>query len=442
MIENFLLYVAAFVVVLAPLVFIHELGHFLAAKSFGVGVPVFSLGFGPRLFGFDRGGTDYRVSAIPLGGYVRMRGDESDETRTGAADEFLSRPRWQRFVVYVAGPAFNVVLAFLVLWLYFGLYGKPVTPEIYPTIVEVAEGSTAEAAGLERGERIISIAGRDVKSPETMLDAFLMQVRLAPNTVVPITVERDGARRTVRLPTGEDPEDGSGAPGLMFSWGSDKPPVIEQVLPGEPAEAAGLEPGDVVVAAGGRRPVGHLELRMMLMDSPGKPVPLTVRRGDDEVELSVTPRTREDGTGLIGVQFESTVEIRRLSLAESARESLAMNVELSRTLFVVLKKLFTREVSVKSLSGPIGIAQFARNAIDTGFDAFLYLLAFFSLQLGILNLLPIPVLDGGHILILGVEGVMRRPLSERVKELVITAGFVFLLGLMGLIIYLDVVKTL
>ena len=430
-------FVAAFVLVLAPLVFIHELGHFLAAKAFRIGVSVFSLGFGPRLWGFRRGETDYRLSAVPLGGYVRMIGDESDEHRTGAANEFLSRPRWQRFVVFVAGATFNIVLAFLVMWFYFAWYGKPETPG-YPEVSDVAPGSPAAAAGVERGDLLIEIAGHDVRDWNSFEHHYSLEIALAPNTVKPIVVEREGRRVSLQLGTGLDSRLGIGDPGLRL--GREGQPVIGSVEPGGAAEEAGLRAGDRILAAGGRDAITATELKLLLQASVGKEVPLTIARDGEMLALSVRPRPSEDGR-TIGITFgpEATVPV---GIGEAALESLRWNVNLSKTLFVVLERLVTAQLSIKTMAGPVGIAQVAREALIAGIDTFLYLLAFFSLQLGILNLMPIPILDGGHILILTIEGVMRRNLSDTVKERVMQVGLVFLIAFMGVIIFLDVAKIL
>jgi regulator of sigma E protease len=439
---DFIWAVVAFILVLAPLVFIHEFGHFLAAKMFGIGVPVFSLGFGPRLLGFRRAETDYRLSAIPLGGYVRLAGDESDENRTGAPDEFLSRPRYQRFVVFVAGATFNIILAFLALWFYFGVYGKAEAVQIYPSVAQVPEGSAAEQAGIRPKDKIISIAGRDVKDAQEFLDAYLLDVKLAPETLVPLVLERDGQPYSVELPTGRDAKDGSGDLSVAITWEGDEPAVLQSINPGDPAEKAGLETGDTILAAGEHDPITRLEFQLLIRKSGGQPVDLRVGRGDELLEITVIPREEEGRGGWIGVGFRQPESQRvRLGVGGAAMESLRTNVALSQTLFIILKRLVTGRVSTKTLSGPIGIAQVAKQALFAGAEPFLWLLGFFSLQLGILNLLPIPVLDGGHILILFVEGILRRDLSERLKERVMQVGFVFLLAFMSLIIFQDVLKS-
>ncbi len=430
---------AAFILVLAPLIFFHELGHFLAAKSMGIGCPVFSLGFGPRLVGFKRKETDYRLSLIPFGGYVRLAGDEADENRMGAPEEFLSRPRWQRLIVYVSGAAFNLVLAFLAMWLLFGMYGREEIPEAYPVVYQVEEGSNAEKAGIKSGDKILEISGLSMKAP-TFLEAYNLEVALSPNKIKEVLIERDGRRVAIDLDTGADDKFGMGDPGWSLSIGGGQPAVVNRLESGERAEEAGLMPGDIVLGADGREPISEIELRLLLMASPERDLRLTVERAGETLELMLRPRSR-DGRGYIGVEFYPTQYPRvKLSLGEAAAEAWQTNLTLSKTLFVVLKRLVTREVSLRTMSGPIGIAQIARQALVQGPEMFLWLLGFFSLQLGILNLLPIPVLDGGHMLILLVESAIRRDLSEKVKERVMQAGFVFLVAFMGVIVVLDVIK--
>ncbi len=274
-VQNFVVTVLAFVLVLAPLVFFHELGHFLVAKWFRIGVPVFSVGFGPRLFGFRRGGTDYRVSLIPLGGYVRLTGDESDEHRTGAPEEFLTRPKHQRFLVFVAGAAFNVILAFLVLWLMFGIYGKNDVPARYLVVVGLQQGSAADRAGVLRGDTILQIAGRDVGDVERFLNAYNLEIRLAPNTTKTVLVERGDEQVTLKLTVGANDDEGGGAhPGWVVSWAGEDAPMIETVIEGMPADDAGLMPGDRIVAAQGREAISEIDLRVLLEDSAGQELTL------------------------------------------------------------------------------------------------------------------------------------------------------------------------
>jgi regulator of sigma E protease len=434
--------IVAFVIVLGPLVLVHEFGHFIVAKLFGIGVPVFSFGFGPRVVGVRRGGTDYRLSAIPLGGFVRLQGDESDESRSGAPEEFLSRPKAQRFAVFVAGAAFNILLAIVALWMLFAVYGKSELPdaEPFPIVMGLTEGAPAANAGLVRGDRIVEIGGQDVRGAEHFREVYNREIVLSPNTTKELLVERDGRRLALALAVAADPKFGHGLdPGWYLSWGGDQTPVILAVNPGEPAAEAGLEQDDRVLGVGEERPIPELDLRNLLEASAGKELVLAIERDGVERVIHLTPRD-EQGKGRIGAVIGlPTVQV-DLGIFEALRESLRENRSNSLMLFEVLKRMVTREVPLRSVSGPIGIAQYARQALVTSPKTVIWLIGFFSLQLGILNLLPIPVLDGGHILILLVEGVLRRDLSDRLKERVMQLGLVFLLIFMGTVIYLDLSK--
>jgi regulator of sigma E protease len=434
--------IAAFLLILGPLVLVHEFGHFVVAKALRIGVPVFSLGFGPRLFGIRRGGTDYRVSAIPLGGYVRLRGDEADESARGLPEEFLTRPKWQRFLVFVAGATFNVVLAFLITWFLFAQYGinEVADPNSYPMVRMVAPNSVAERAGLERGDTLIELGERDLLGFETFTEAYNLEIALSPNRKKRVLVDRGGQRVELVLHVEPDPVYGHGAePGWDLSWGGDETPIIAGVTEGDRADVAGIRVGDRVVAAGGHEPITEFELRAAIEASPERDLDLRLERDGEEIALTVVPKL-EDGRGLIGVLLGRPSVHRELSILEAARQSGRENLANSVMLFHVLKRMLTREVPLRSVSGPIGIAQVARDALSRSPRQFLWLLGFFSLQLGILNLLPVPVLDGGHIMILFVEGLIRRDLPDRVKERVMQVGFVFLLTFMGMVIYLDIGK--
>ena len=428
----------SFIVVLGILVFVHEFGHFIVAKSFKIGVPVFSLGFGPRLWGFRRGETDYRLSAVPLGGYVRMAGDESDEARTGAANEFFSRPRWQRFLVFVAGATFNIVLAVFVMTLVFASWGRDevVRPESYPTVSDVVPASPAETAGLRRGDKVVRIGGQDARDQQTQVNEII----LAPDQVKPVMIERDGVPQTLSMSTGQDPVYHLGAPGWRLIQEGGGPPEVEMVIGGSPADTAGLTRGDKVVGIDGRAPQGELELKALLEKSIGRNVALTVLREGVRKELVVVPKD-DNGKGKIGVLFAEGNRVHRtLGWGGAFAASLAWNVDITKSVFQTLGRLIKRQISVRAFSGPIEIARVSREAAR-GLQSFLTLLALISLQLGILNLMPIPVLDGGHILILGCEGLLRRDLSDKLKERVMTVGFVFLLAFFGLVIFFDILKA-
>lgn len=434
-------YFGAFVLVLGILIFVHELGHFLAAKRYGIGVPVFSLGFGPRLVGLRRGGTDYRVSLIPLGGYVRMAGDEADDHRTGAAHEFLSKSRWQRFVVYVAGAAFNIVLAILVVALLFRVWGKEEAPAatVHPTVVEVLAGSPAEAAGVRAGDKVLTVAGRDMRDPRTEAEEILLK----PETVQEVELEREGSRVTVSMATGADPRYRLGFPGWLLRQDSPGTPGIAFVAAGSPAEKAGLARGDRILGIDEVMNPGEVRLRAMVAASPGREIVLHLDRAGERKDVALVPRD-ESGVGRIGVVFRTEGPVRRMGLGEAFVESLRFNGETARALFLALRsigsRLFRGEIgAVRAFSGPIEIAEMSRRSLED-VQGFLQFLAILSLNLGIFNLLPIPVLDGGHILLLTVEGILRKDLSMRIKERVLQVGFVFLILLFGAVMFFDVVK--
>lgn len=430
--------VASFIVVLGILVFVHEFGHFIVAKAFKIGVPVFSLGFGPRIWGFRRKETDYRVSAVPLGGYVRLAGDEADESRTGAPDEFLSRPRWQRFLVFVAGATFNIVLAVVVMTVVFATWGRDeiVRPEAFPTVADVVPSSPAAAAGVLRGDKVLRIGSGDARDQQTQVNEII----LAPEQIKPVEIERDGVRLTLSLPTGKDPVYHLGAPGWRLIQEGGGPPEVEMVLGGSPAERAGLQRADKVIGIEGRTPQGEMELKALLEQSAGREVALTVDRAGQSLAITVIPKD-ENGKGKIGVLFADGNRVHReLGWSDAFAGSIDWNLDITKSVFQTLGRLVKREISLRAFSGPIEIARVSREAVRGG-ESFLTLLALISLQLGILNLMPIPVLDGGHILILALEGLIRRDLSEKLKERVMTVGFVFLIAFFGLVIFFDILKA-
>lgn len=427
---------ASFVVVLGILVFVHEFGHFAVAKSLGIGVRIFSLGFPPRAFGYRWGETEYRISAIPLGGYVLLAGDESDEDRTGKANEFLSRPRWQRLLVFAGGVVCNLVLAVAIVWGFFWLQGTEDFPSP-PTVVAVAPGSPAEAAGIAMGDKILTVQGRDARNPSTFLD----EIDLAPESTVEVEIERAGKALAIRLGTGVSREGGTyrGDPGWALLQEGVGPTTVLQVLPGGAAAGAGLEPGDRILAADGRKPIGEVELRGLIASSAGREVRLEVEREGRALEVVLTPK-REGDRGVIGVVFRTPGVPRDLSLGSAFVEAVRWNAAQTKTIFVALRRLAKTPGTVRNFSGPIGIARLSRAAM-TSVESFFFFLAIISLNLGILNLLPIPMLDGGHILILLFEGAIRRDFSMKVKQRVMQAGLAFLLLFFAIVIYFDVIKT-
>ncbi len=422
---------AAFIFALGVIIFVHEAGHLLMAKAFDVRVLTFSLGFGKRIWGFRRGETDYRVSLVPLGGFVQLGGEDPDDL-TGDPREFMAKPRWQRVLVYLAGPAMNVVLAVVLTALVFML-GIEVTslPEIPPVVGTVVAGSPADEAGLEPGDRVVAIDGRPVGKWDEVQFALLT----APGREVVLAIERQGRRREVRLVPETVPRYEFGDAGVYPTV----LPRVAQVIAGSPAAAAGFHPGDEVVKADGRPLAGwegfveHIEAR------PGQTVAVTVRRGSEDLTLEVVPRD-EDGRGKIGLR---PGYFQRLGLLPALRESVRFNLEVTRHTFAVLGKIFSGRLAAKSaLSGPIEIAALSGAAARTGFKHLLHLMGLISISIAILNLLPIPVLDGGQILILMIEVVRRRDLSIKVKERINQVGLVLIVTLMVVVIYFDLLKNI
>ena len=423
----------AFVFVIGVLVFVHELGHFLAARRIGVRVLTFSIGFGPKIAKFRRGDTEYCISAIPLGGYVKMAGENPDDPRTGADDEFMSKSKWERFQVLIMGPVMNIALAIIVMT--FVLYQgaeMPAYEEEPPVVGSIVEGSAAEGANIAIGDRIVSVEGR---ATETWSDLFVAVMPRADRVLSVVVRDPSGTQRTIRMAPDSQTEFEMGDLGVAPVM----EPQIRSVAPGEPAERAGLMVDDVIVSMGGD-PVASDELIERINASAGQPLGVTIRRGGALREIEVTPELVGD-VGLIGVSISPfAVRIVEPGFAEAFTLSLEKNYEWSGLIFQTLVGLFTAETSPKQLVGPVGIAQLSGGAAELGMVALFSLLSMISLNLGILNLLPVPVLDGGHIVIMALEGVSRRDFSTQAKERMLLVGFVMLMTLMVTVIYNDLTR--
>jgi regulator of sigma E protease len=425
--------VLAFLFVLGVLIFVHELGHFLMARRIGVRVLTFSLGFGPKLLNVKRGDTEYCISAIPLGGYVKMAGENPEDARTGAPDEFLSKGKWQRFQVLVMGPVMNLLLAIVVMAVV--LYqGAPVPAYEQQSVIigSFAENSVAAKAGLKLGDRVISIDGKPVDTWEQFLYAIGGK---AKRTVV-VGYARDNVPSQVTLvPDGQ----GKYEMGDIGIQPVVHPEVVE-VSPNQPAAQAGLKKGDAIIGIGGERNISYDRLISTIKGNEDKPLTFLIRRDSAEQAITVTPRKNGD-TVMMGAQLRG-YETRTIDPGpiEALKLSLDKNWEWTRMIVQTLAGLITRETSVKQLMGPVAIADLSGSAAQAGWIPLFSLMAMISLNLGLLNLMPIPVLDGGHIFILGLEGLARRDFSMRVKEKMLLAGFVLLLMLMVTVIYNDLMR--
>ena len=427
--------ILSFVFVLGVLIFVHELGHFIMARRIGVRVLTFSLGFGPKLLNIKRGDTEYCISAIPLGGYVKMAGENPEEERTGASDEFLSKSKWQRFQVLVMGPVMNLVLSWVVMALV--LYqGAPVPAfETEPVVVGTfQDDSVARAAGMEVGDRVVAVDGDPVENWKD----FSMMIAPKANRQVTLQIDRNGQRIDKQVTPAARSKFEIGDLGMLPQLN----PELRTVNPGEPAAEAGLRLGDVILSVNGERNIKDERVAELVRGHADKPLMFEVRRENGQVEqIAVTPRVIGD-YARIGVGFWAyEVDEHDPNVLEALQLSAAQNWEWTRLIMTTLKGLFTRDTPMKQLMGPIGIAEMSGNAAETGWISLFTLMAMISLNLGLLNLMPIPVLDGGHILILALEGVSRRDFSMKVKEKMLMVGFVVLLTLMVTVIYNDLTRV-
>ena len=427
MIEDLTTNLFAVVIVLGFLIFFHEAGHFFVAKLFGVRVLVFSFGFGKRLFGFHHGDTDYRVSLIPLGGYVRMAGDNPEENVPGNPDEFLSKPKWQRFLILFAGPAMNILIAILFVAALAVKGREEVISQ--PILGEVLAGKAAARAGMQRGDRLISIAGEPVKDFE---DVRLI-VSMNAGTPVKVVYERNGVVGTTTLKP--DREESDYGPVGRAGFYPGMRPIIGRTTPGSPAARAGLQPGDKIVAANGKPVVDLNDYVTVVSAAPTKPIALQVLRGSQTVNLQLPPQADKDD---VGRGFIPPTRMFKLSPLPALQYSVKENWRMLRLTGAAVRRIFRSEGSVKELSGPISIARISGDMFRRGWIYVIGLMAMISLQLGVLNLLPIPVLDGGHIMILLIEGIARRDLSLRVKERIQQLGFAVLATLMIVVLFNDV----
>jgi len=424
----------SFLFVLGVLIFVHELGHFLMARRIGVRVLTFSLGFGPKLLTFKRGDTEYCISAVPLGGYVKMAGENPEETRTGAPDEFLSKSKWQRFQVLVMGPVMNLALALIVMAVV--LYqGAPIPLfESQPVVVDsVVDGSPGQAAGIQPGDLILAVGDKEVEDWEHF--GLAIATRASRETTIRL-VRAGRTMETTVLPKGHGKYD-------IADIGVLPPihPQIATVTPGEAAEAAGLKPEDVIMAANGEHNIRYQRLIDIFRASDNKPVTLDIRRDGVMQQIVVTPKKFGE-FARIGAQI-SQVETRVIkpNPAQAVVMSFKQNVDWTKMILETLKGLFTRDTPFKQLMGPVGIAEMSGVAASAGWLALFQLMAMISLNLGLINLMPVPVLDGGHITILALEGLSRRDFSMKVKEKMLLGGFVLLLMLMVTVIYNDLTRV-
>jgi regulator of sigma E protease len=437
---NFLHNVVWLLVLIGVMILVHELGHFWAARLFDVKVEVFSFGFGPRLFGFRRGETDYRFSAILFGGYVKMAGEQPGDEGVEDPRAFLAKARWQRLVIAAAGPFMNIVLAVgLLTGLFMVKYEKVVDPETHAVVGHVLADSPAAKAGIRDGDRIVAIDG---KQNPTWEDIRLKEIAGA-GTQVGVLVERDGKTfHTTVTPVLED-KAGLGSAG----WSARADVQLGALSAGMPAEKSGLKKGDLLISANGQPIHSVLRFHEIIRGSKGQPISIQVMRDGQVKTIEVHPVfTKLDGPErwMIGAGVEQRLKfaVTKLSFPDALRESVSQNARLSAVIVEFLRGIVERRISPRNLEGPIRIGQLSGEAAREGPSTFIMLMSMVSLNLAIFNLLPIPILDGGVILLLLVEMFMRRDLSLPVKEAFFKVGFVFIMVIVVFVLYNDISKIL
>jgi len=424
------------------MIVIHEFGHFIVAKLLGIAVETFSVGFGPRLFGFRIGDTDYRFSAIPLGGYVKFRGENLEMLQgksEGSVDEFLSHPKWKRFLVAVAGPVFNIITALMIPTAAIMIgFEADIYDSQQVVIGEVTPGSTAEQAGLQKGDRIIVFDGQKNPTWANWRDKVITNL----GEDIPLTVDRNGQTIQLKLRPRVETR-GKEQVGVVDL----EPPLsyigVAQVHKNTPAERAGLQAGDRITAINGAPVTGWHQFRRAIQEV--RTVALTVQRGQQTLTINSETEKYNDGYWL---GFSRTFETKLLktdSLATALRYGWDYNIRVLKFTGEVFQQIFSGQRSARnSVAGPVGIA---RLTVDTykvdGWAGVIKLMGLLSLSLGVLNLLPIPVLDGGVILLIFIEwilGLVGLTLTMNFRERFQQVGFVLVLLLMGFVIINDSYK--
>ena len=433
-IYGFLQTMLPFLFVIGVLIFVHELGHFLVARWYGVKVLAFSLGFGPKLLKVTRGDTEYCVSVIPLGGYVKLAGEGADDGVSGDPTEFASKSKWVRVQVYLAGPAMNIGLAFVLTTIVLTQGASvPLYRSAPPVLGSVEADGPAARAGLLAGDRMLQVNGQ----PVATWDAFDLVVSSNANREITLIVDRGGSQVEIDVTPDLIPDVVDiGDLGVRPVYR----PQISLVLPDQPADKAGLQVDDVLLGIDGDRGLTQEQVIERIQQSAGVALTFAVERKGQVMDLQVTPQA-SGGVGLIGVQI-AMFETRRVEpdLLTAMRMSVTETWDGALSIGTTLAGLFTRETPVNNLVGPVGIARISGQTAQLGWLPLLALMSVISLNLGVLNLMPVPILDGGHITIILLEGLARRDFSVRIKERILLAGFALIIMLMGTVVFNDVVR--
>ena len=431
-------------IVLGIMVLVHETGHFIMAKLCGIRVEVFSIGFGKRLVGFRRGDTDYRICLLPLGGYVKMSGDNPGEHATDPGD-FNAHPRWQRVLIALSGPFANFLLAIVLMTVGYMLHNEVQEFVTGPAITDyIATNTPATRTGIHSGDTIVHYA--TIENPTW--EQVGVRSLLTLNHTVPFSFVHDGHRTdtSIFVENKGDAENFSLDKLGLVPRMQTVPVEVKALEPNMPAAKAGLQPGDQIVAIDGLHLRSVDALLTYLQDQAGKPAALTILRNGATLPLTITPQFADIGNGTkdfrLGFQAVSPpVKVQQLPLGQAFTESIKFNKKNASLIFEVLHGMFTRQVSMRSVSGPIGIGQQVHEAVGLpGWMPIIGIMAYISLNLGIFNLLPIPILDGGMILFLVIESVIRRDVDQTIKERVYQVAFVCLIVFAAFVIFNDITK--
>lgn len=427
----------AFLIVFGVLVFVHEFGHFFMAKLVGINVDVFSFGYGKRLFGFKHKETDYRISLVPMGGFVKFAGEEALEGLKEGADvkpgDYMAAKRWQRFLVILMGPVMNIVLA-VVLVAFINMNGVKVA-EFHsqtPVIGWIAPDSPAAKVDFQPDDVILSV--NDTETP-TWNDVE-MAVGLRPDKLIQVKIRRGTEILTIELKTESKTRFEMGYAGFFGKILTQ----VEIVSPNSPAEKGGIKPRDVILAIN-EEPVYYYHFIPIIEENPGKELDFLIERDGEQMHLQITPR-KEGDVGKIGIGQVQKYELQKFGFFAAFGQSVKENVRLLFAVVDFIKNLISGEASTRQLGGPIEIANYSYAFFQAGFMAMLSWIAFISLQLGIINMVPVPVFDGGQILVLGLEGIFRRDFGPKVKQVIMQIGFAIFIFLLVFIILNDIVKRL
>ncbi len=434
-------------ILLGILIFVHELGHFLFAKLVDVKVLKFSLGFGPKVLGKKYGETEYLISSVPLGGYVKMLGEESGDeiSAEDRARAYNSQPVGKRMLIVFSGPVFNILFAALV----FTLISASGVPVPYPDIGKVAEDSPAARAGFATGDRVLAVDGKAVKGWDE-LESFISKSKGEP---LLFTIRRGEAVKELSVtPEKKTEKDIFGESKEVWNFGISPLlyPDVGEVTQGSPAGKAGLQKGDRIVEIEGTALKTWQDMTAVIHESPGRPLKFRIKRGDRLIEVIITPEKNtltlpggeKKEIGLIGVRPLGNDFIKRYGPAEAVRFGVMRTWDVSVLTVVSIVKLIQRIIPAETIGGPILIFQMAGQQAAHGALSFFTFLAVISINLGVLNLLPIPMLDGGHGLFLLIEAVRRKPLSEKVIMIAQRTGLALIITLMIFAFYNDIMRLI